>query len=319
MSRVALVYNLNRGETEHETEFDSTATIDMLNGIISERHTCIPIEATRDMAWVQSLVASAPDLVFNTAEGFHGAAREAVYPAVFEQLGLAYCGPDPTNLTLTLNKNLTTKLVRASSIPDLEIPESYLWSAELDPAALRRGAYILKLMHEGSSIGMQLVQDSADIPGIARALEEEYRQPVVIEEFVPGVDVSMAYVEGLGILGPARIDLPDGEFYDYSLKSSRDTEVVISPHSLSPELSSKLRHVASAMMNALDLKGYSKIDFRLHDDSIHFIEINGQVSFHPDGEFANCCRADGHELSNVIHFIIDAALATNRIASVGIR
>ena len=36
--------------------------------------------------------------------------------------------------------------------------------------------------------------------------------------YVDGVDVSMAFVEGLGIMGPVTVQYPEEEFYDYSLK-----------------------------------------------------------------------------------------------------
>ena len=56
--------------------------------------------------------AFAPDLIFNTAEGRRGRAREAFYPALFEELGFPYTGSDAYVLTVTLDKWLT-KLVLA--------------------------------------------------------------------------------------------------------------------------------------------------------------------------------------------------------------
>ncbi len=318
MSRVALLHNLNRGETERQTEFDSPATIAMLQGIIGEQHDCQPIEATPDLSWVPQLTAYQPDIVFNVTEGFHGAAREAVCPAILEQLGVKYCGPDPTNLTLALNKHLTKEL--AQGIPGLEIPKSFLWNEEFDPRALRAGKYMMKLMHEGSSIGMQLAQTAEEVPELARGLHEKYNDNVLIEEFVDGTDISMAYVEGTGVLGPARVHLPDGEFYDHNLKSDRDNEVGIGAYDVAPHVKSKLQAIAAALVHRLDLKGYAKIDLRLgKDDDVHLIEVNAQVSFHPEGEFAHCCKADGQPLGSVIHAIIDHAMRTDRRPSVGVQ
>ncbi len=318
MSRVALLHNLNRGESERQIEFDNPDTIAMLQGMIAERHDCQPIEATQDMSWISQLADYKPDIVFNVGEGFHGAAREAVYPAILEQLGVKYCGPDPTNLALTLNKHVTKELSRG--IPGLEIPKSFLWSEELDPRALGAGRYMVKLMHEGSSIGMHLAETAEEVPAIALALQDKYRDNVLVEEYVNGTDISMAYVEGVGVLGPARVHLPDGEFYDHHLKSDRDSEVGIGAYEVAPHIKSKLQAVAAALVHRLDLKGYAKIDLRLDkDDDVHLIEVNAQVSFHPEGEFAHCCKADGQPLGNIVHSIIDNALRTDRRPSVGVK
>lgn len=318
MSRVALIHNLNRGADERETEFDSLETIDMLQTMIAARHDCEPIEATRDMTWLPLLIDYRPDIVFNVAEGFHGAAREAVYPALFEQLEITYCGPDPMNLTVTLNKHLTKQLV--GTIQSLEIPDSYIWNGQDTSSVLRNGRYILKLMHEGSSIGMHLADSPEEVQETACSMQKQYNDNVMIEEYIEGRDISMAYVEALGVVGPALVSLPGEEqFYDYRLKSGGDGEVQIGAEAYNRGLQSKLKTVTAALVRRLDLRGYAKIDFRLRDDTIHLVEVNAQVSFHPEGEFAHCCCADGHSLHDIVHMIINNGLKSKRRPSVGVQ
>ena len=50
------------------------------------------------------LEAFGPDLIFNTAEGRRGRFREAFFPALFDELGMPYTGPDAYALSLTLDK-----------------------------------------------------------------------------------------------------------------------------------------------------------------------------------------------------------------------
>ena len=64
-----------------------------------------------------------PDLIFNTAEGRRGRAREGFYPALFEELGFPYTGSDAYVLTVTLDKWLT-KLVLAKR--GIDTPRAYL-------------------------------------------------------------------------------------------------------------------------------------------------------------------------------------------------
>ena len=109
---------------------------------------------------VSRLEASDPDLIFNTAEGRRGRAREAFYPALFEELGFPYTGSDAYALTLTLDKWLT-KLVLATH--GVDSPRGRLVApAELarvvDSGIALSYPVIVKPNYEGSSKG--ITQDS---------------------------------------------------------------------------------------------------------------------------------------------------------------
>ena len=164
------------------------------------------------------------------------------------------------------------------------------------------------------------MRDITKITPIARRLRANYNDSVIVEEFVEGADISMAYVESIGVLGPAAVGLAGADFYDYELKTERGSEVQVSAKEVPPHVKSKLHSVTDALVDRLDLKGYAKVDLRLDDrEDIHLIEVNSQVSFHPEGEFAHCCQAGGRKLSNVVHAILDTGLHTPRRPSVGVR
>lgn len=318
--KIALIHNLNRGKSERETEFDSVATIDFLKKIISKQHDCRTIEASQAIAsWLKDLNNYNPDLIFNIAEGYVGPAREAFYPALFDQLKYKYCGPDPTNLLICLNKSLTKFLLKDLSI---NLPRSYVYNGEkiandLEPP------YIIKLNEEGSSIGMDkgsVVKDESILEDRLKKLYQHYQKNILVEEFIKGKDVSMAYIEGIGIVGPATVEYQRGEFYDYSLKSWDDKSVKISgKNGLSKKIIKQLLDFTTKAIARLDIKGYAKIDFRLSDDEqIYFLEINGQVSFHPDGEFAHCCLSSGFSLEHIVEHIINHRIDQRKSDSIGV-
>src|SRR5437868_4650764 len=119
MTRVALTYNEKRSDNlddlddESEAEFDSASSIAAIeNAIAQAGHDVVRVCVDRPVrALVDALEAAAPALVFNIAEGRIGRFREAFYPALFEQLGLAYTGSDAGVLALTLDKALTKRIV----------------------------------------------------------------------------------------------------------------------------------------------------------------------------------------------------------------
>src|SRR6476469_182099 len=112
--RIAFTHNLRLTDAEEEAEFDTAETVDAIAAALSAcGHETEKIEVSGPASHLAARIeAFAPDLIFNTAEGRRGRAREAFYPALFEELGFPYTGSDAYVLTVTLDKWLT-KLVLA--------------------------------------------------------------------------------------------------------------------------------------------------------------------------------------------------------------
>src|SRR5215475_15273405 len=110
--KVAFTHNLRLTTSEEEAEFDSAETVAGIGAALAAQgHEVEKIEVSGPASsLVSRLEASDPDLIFNTAEGRRGRAREAFYPALFEELGFPYTGSDAYVLTVTLDKWMT-KLV----------------------------------------------------------------------------------------------------------------------------------------------------------------------------------------------------------------
>lgn len=317
MQKVAFIFNVNRGNSEREIEFDLPVTIDNIYRIIGKHYECKKIEAVKDVSvWTKELIIYCPDVIFCVGEGYRGSAREAIFPAIFEQLDIKYCGPDPTNLLVMLNKVLTKRTL--GILKGLTIPKSAIYDGKNLCGDKISAPYILKLNDEGSSIGTKMVEKENDLREELSKLFSQYQTNILVEEYVKGRDVSMIYVEGLGVFGPAMVEYKIGSFYDHSLKSCNDSEVFIKPAQDLPQpVVDKLRVLTENVVYKLDAKGYVKIDYRIDGDRINFIEVNGQVSFHSEGEFAVCCLADGKTLEEIILHIIKYSLNVNRMSSLG--
>src|SRR3954454_11267198 len=110
--KIAFTHNLKLTESEEEAEFDDAETVAAIAGALAASgHEVEKIEVSGPASHLAArLEAFAPDLIFNTAEGRRGRAREEFYPALFEELGFPYTGSDAYVLTVTLDKWLT-KLV----------------------------------------------------------------------------------------------------------------------------------------------------------------------------------------------------------------
>lgn len=316
MQKIAMLFNLNRHQFEYETEFDSEYTIDSIYNVLFKDYIVEKVEADKEFNWIKKLKEFNPDLVFNICEGFHGPARESVYAAILEQLGFNYSGPDSTNLLVCHNKFLAKNILKKSVL----VPFGYVLKEKNDLLKLGDIKYplIVKLNSEGSSMGMtkdSVVYDFDSLKKEVNRFLDTYNRGVLIEQYIQGKDISMIYVEGIGALGPCEVNCAS-EFYNYEMKSIKDDTVEIS---IMQGDFNELKKIVTEIAKKLDIKGYAKIDFRIGGNKFYLVEVNAQVSFHPEGEFITCAKRDSYSFEQIINYIVEKALKSNKkINSVGI-
>jgi len=189
--RIAFTHNLRLSDSEDEAEFDSAETVDAIAvGLRAGGHEVEKIEVTGPASRLAERIESfSPDLIFNTAEGRRGRAREAFYPALFEELGFAYTGSDAYVLTVTLDKWLT-KMVLAQK--GIDTPRARLVTPEelrrvKDPGTLGLALpVIVKPNYEGSSKGIgdeAVVRDARALAEVLPQALRAYPNGVLVEEF----------------------------------------------------------------------------------------------------------------------------------------
>ena len=309
MKKVAMLFNLNKHQFDYETEFDSEYTIDSLYNVLSKQYQVLKIEADKEFNWINKLRDFDPELVFNICEGFNGPARESVYAAILEQYKFNYSGPDSTNLLICHNKFLSKNILKN----DILVPKGYVISnvRELDNLKNINFPVIVKFNSEGSSLGMSkssVVYNYDELKKQVYKLYENYDKKILIEQYIEGKDISMIYVEGIGALGPCEINC-ESIFYDYEMKSDKDDTVLINP--IDGDYYD-LKNIVMKIANILDIKGYAKLDFRLCNDKYYLIEVNSQVSFHPEGEFITCAKKDGYSFDKIINHIVSYAINSEK-------
>src|SRR5687768_1788364 len=159
--KVAFTHNLRLSdvrETEKEAEFDSAETVTAIAAALEAAgHEVEKVEVSGPASnLLERLEAIDPDLIFNTAEGSSGRMREALYPALFEELGIPYTGSDAYTNAVTLDKWLTKLILGRAGI---DTPRAALVTARNYEAVVERGAglafpVIVKPNYEGSSKGI---------------------------------------------------------------------------------------------------------------------------------------------------------------------
>lgn len=288
--RIALTYNLRREACEATAEFDTRQTIATIATIVrSLGHEVTPLDVTGSIPRViAALQRIRPDLVLNLAEGERGAFREAFYPALFEQLGYPHTGSSASVLALCLDKALAKRVVSADGVP---VAEGVLVrdTREVPDVPL---PVIVKPNFEGSSKGItasSVVTTRERLVPLVGWLVDRYPGGVLVEQLVDGIDVSVAWVDGLGVLPAIAYRYPpSGRFaiYDYALKNDTPERVIVEiPARLEPSVARRLHTIASRAFTALGVVGYGRADFRITPDGdVVFLEMNPLPSLAPGDE-----------------------------------
>src|SRR5258708_3419005 len=199
-----------------EEEFDSPETIEALATAMRELGHEVELLGDGEPMLRRLLAGSRPELVFNFAEGTGTSrSREARVPAVLEMLGISYTGSDPLTLAVTLDKQCAKRLVRSAGVAT---PDWLIVDGQIDDYRDRLMTLplpvIVKPAFEGSSKGIHtanLIEDSNRLVETVEELVEAYRQPVLVEEFIDGDELTVGIVgneprESLGIMRVLPVD-----------------------------------------------------------------------------------------------------------------
>ena len=284
-------------------EWDNPATISAVESALSPLGKVVRLEATDDFP--EKLRKAKPDIVFNIAEGWNGVNREAHVPAICEFYGIPYSGSDPFTLTLCLDKARTKETLLFNGVPT---PKFAVVRKLADLPAARKKLSLplfVKPLHEGSSKGItdsNLCQDRDQLETQVRFLLENYRQPVIVEEYLPGKEFTCAVLGNgeeatvLPIVGMNFETLPDGALPIYSFDAKfvwdqpdNPLDIFECPARITNELHASIERVTLDAFRVLGCCDWARIDVRLDANGTpNVLEVNPLPGILPDPAENSC-------------------------------
>jgi D-alanine-D-alanine ligase len=197
--RVAVIANV-KGETalpidgpaDAGAEFDRKETIQEIQSAIeSDGHTTVFVPADANLPF--ALAHIRPDICFNIAEGISGDAREAQIPALLELFRIPYTASRVLTNAVSLDKTMTKRVWRDQGLPTANFQE-FITGDELINSDLEFPMFV-KPASEGTGMGMDagaLVYDEVSLRRRIHWVNENYHQPALVEEFLPGREFTVA-------------------------------------------------------------------------------------------------------------------------------
>lgn len=317
--RVAVLANIkgdsslpHNGPPDAGAEFDGIDTIQAIRSAIeSDGHVTsfLPADATLP----ERLNEFYPDICFNIAEGLGGDAREAQVPALLEMMHVPYTASRVLANAVALDKTMTKRVWRDLGLPTASFQE-FVSGDEPVSAHLRYPLFV-KPAREGTGMGMDggsIVRDESQLRARVRWVIEKYRQPVLVEDYLPGREFT------IGVLGrpdAARYSrLPqlyqhDG-FHRFPVLEVENSRSItpgvygnlaktlhqgdagipdfVCPAPVEPVLAARLQDLAIRGHLAINAVDVSRVDFRLDSDGEpRLLEINSLPGLSPG--FSDLC------------------------------
>ena len=214
------------------------------------------LEAVLAVAEVRECEVLVPVMHGNQGEG--GALQR-----LLEERGICFAGSDAAGSERAMDKDGAKRRLLEAGVPT---PRWVRWPAAGGELAELGAPVVVKPSRVGSTVGLSLVDDPADRAALERAIEiaRGFDDQVLIEEFLPGRELTV------GILGDQALGVGEivtrGRVFDYESKYTPGVATEIFPADVAPELRESVQRQALTVHRALDLRDFSRVDFRLDAD-----------------------------------------------------
>jgi D-alanine-D-alanine ligase len=177
----------------------------------------------------------------------------------------------------------------------------------------------VKPAHEGSSMGIRFnsrVEDVGRLVEVATPLLARYQQPVLVEEFIHGDEVTVGVVGNSPprVVGIMRVVPRRRErYFIYSLEVKRDWRRLVDyecPARLEADIVHEIAESGLRAFEAVGCRDVARIDFRIsHDGVPYFLEINPLPGLNPaSGDLPIMASRMGVSYETLIGDILHSAL-----------
>lgn len=252
-----------------------------------------------------------PGLVFNLSYGIQGQARYTHVPGMLEMIGIPYVGSNPLAHSLALDKVVAKIMFKQHGLPtpdfavlqteDFEIPD-------LD------FPLIVKPKNESVSFGLRIVNNEKELREGAKVIFAEYRQPVLVEQFIEGREFNVGLLgnDPVDVLPPVEIGFGEGGPQIYRLEDKTKTSgreiSLYCPADIPNEKIEEAQELAKQAFAAIGCYDCARVDFRMDKEgNLYILEINSLPSLGANGSYVHAADKMGLDFDQLVNRLVDVA------------
>jgi D-alanine-D-alanine ligase len=266
-------------------------------------------------------------LILNWCEGWGTNNFDYATPiSILEELGYTYTGANSSVMQTEQRKDAARAILQAAHVamaPSRIVDHVPVVDWHIFPAIVKPSS-----VHSSQGISRHSVVDTpAALNAQAAAMMAQYAGPVIVEQFLTGVEYHVGVWgngDDLRILPVSAIDyshitdyhdqlcteVAKWQFEDPMYQSLwHSTAGWHFPTTIPDHIAQQLHTNAIAAYRALGLRDYGRLDMRVHDGVVYVIDINANPGIDFDGKLAIMSSHAGYTYGQFIAQILAFALA----------
>ena len=237
------------------------------------------VDVGRDIAEV--LMKLKPDICFNALHGQWG--EDGCVQGLLELLNIPYTHSGVLASALAMHKERTKAVYRTVGLP---IVNDIVCSRhDVSRQTAIKPPFVIKPVNQGSSVGVFIIRPGDNRPPeMLTSSEWNLGDQVMVEEFVPGRELTVAVMDGKALAVTEIV--PRTKFYDFDAKYAEGGSEHVIPAKLHPATYASAMDLAEKAHIALGCRGISRTDFRYDDTAgepgrLILLETNTQPGMTP--------------------------------------
>lgn len=238
-----------------------------------------------DVALVYGPVSAEDDVALPNLHGEFG--EDGRLQGLLDYLRVPYCGSGVGASAVAADKILCKRVMLSLGVPT---PGWQVWSG--GPVPWRDRPVMVKPPFGGSSVGMNLVRRREDLLGALTAAARVMDGPVLVEDCITGVPVTVGLLELPGgavvVFPPLTTEATEAEFYDVHTKLDVDSRgtVTVQVAELTSVGLDRITESARTLWQGLGLRGAARVDFIVTDDDRPYaLEVNSTPGMSRESNF----------------------------------
>ncbi|MFH2137008.1 MAG: D-alanine--D-alanine ligase [Candidatus Omnitrophota bacterium] len=218
---------------------------------------------------IDKIKKSNVDCVFNALHGTFG--EDGQVQQILDDLEIPYTGSGVQASQLAMDKTESHNIFKANGI---SVPEYVVFRPgdHLSEEWLSYFPLVVKPAHEGSSIGLSIIEDADDLP---LALEEAFKfdKKVLIERYIKGREITVGILEDEPL--PVIEVIPKNKFYDFQAKYTLGMTEYKVPAFLPETTYLQAQSLALKAHRILGCRCFSRVDMLIgQGDKLFVLEVN---------------------------------------------
>jgi D-alanine-D-alanine ligase len=302
--RIAVVM----GGLSAEREVSLATGAGVVAALQEKRWDAVAIDWREGTSLPRLLTDSGAHVVWNALHGTYG--EDGAVQGLCSCLGLPCTGSGILASALAMDKVMSKRIFESNGVPTPRwtlLPHDGPADGSDADAALATWTLpcVVKPANEGSSVGVSIVEDRAQLAA-AVALARTFHGQVIVEEYIAGTEVFVGILDGR-VLGSVEVR-PATKFYDYEAKYKRtDTQYLIPPQ-IDGAIVERAEHFALAAYTALGCSGHARPDLRISPaGDAYVLEVNTLPGMTKTSLLPKIARAAGMDYATLCEQILASA------------